>query len=66
MDCEWALAELPTAHAVALRMRDADARDEEIATALAIPPDGVALLLELAEAKLAAVLAAGPAGVRED
>ena len=57
MDCEWALVELSTAHAVALRMRHADARDEEIATALGIPPDGVAVLLELAQAKLAAVLA---------
>lgn len=57
MDCEWALAELSTAHAVALRMRHADARVEEIATALGIPPDGVAVLLELAQAKLAAVLA---------
>jgi len=57
VNCERALAELSTAHAVALRMRHADARDEEIATALGIPPDGVTVLLELAQAKLAAVLA---------
>jgi len=57
VNCERALAELSTAHAVALRMRHADARDEEIATALGIPADGVTVLLELARAKLAAVLA---------
>ncbi len=57
VDCEWALAELSTAYAVALRMRHADARDEDIATALGIPPDGVAVLLDLAQSKLSAVLA---------
>ncbi len=59
MDCEWALGELSTAHAVALRRADAGA--EEIATALGIPPDGVPVLLALAEAKLSAVLAEGSA-----
>lgn len=57
MDREVALGELSTPHAVALRMRHAEARDEDIATALGIPPDGVATLVEVAEAKLAAVLA---------
>lgn len=46
-------------------MRDADARDDAIAAALGIPPDGVPALLEVARAKLAAVLADGVGAQRE-
>lgn len=67
MDCEWALGELSTAHAVALRMRRADPGAEQIATALGFPPDGVPVLLALAEAKLSAVLVRSrPIGEREN
>lgn len=51
-----ALAELPTAHAVALRLVDAGADAATIATALAVPVESVAGLVELAQAKLAAIL----------
>ncbi len=57
MERELALGELPTALAVALRMRDANAHDEAIAAALGIPLSGVPPLLEVARAKLTAVLA---------
>jgi hypothetical protein len=52
-----ALAELPQALAVALRLHRAGVDDEVIATALAIEPQGVPSLLEVAEAKLQRVVA---------
>ena len=51
-DRRRALATLPLADAVALRLRDAGADTKLIADALAIEPEGVANLLEIAEAKL--------------
>lgn len=57
MDRERALGELPTAHAVALRLRRSGAGDDEIAGALGVPAEGVPMLLEVAEAKLAAISA---------
>ena len=58
MDHETALLDLPTAHAVALRLHAAGAADEAVALALGIPVASVAGLLRIAEAKLAALLAA--------
>lgn len=57
MDRETALLDLPTAHAVALRLHDAGAADEAVAQALGIPVRSVPGLLRIAEAKLAALLA---------
>jgi hypothetical protein len=57
---ERAIAELPLAHAVALRLRDAAADERTIARALGIEPEGVAGLLRIADAKLSAELARGP------
>lgn len=56
------LAELPTAHAVALRLREAGAGEATIAAALGIPLEGVRALLEVAEAKLASIRAGHPHG----
>lgn len=55
MDTEATFSELSTAHAVALRLRDHGARDEQIAVALGIPLEGVPTLLQVADAKLAAL-----------
>lgn len=60
VDRDRALGELPVAHAVALRLRAAGAGEQTIAAALGIDPAGVAVLLEVAEAKLAAELARDP------
>ncbi len=55
VDRERALAELSIAHAVALRLREAGAGERVIAAALAVPVEGVRTLIEVAEAKLAAL-----------
>jgi DNA-directed RNA polymerase specialized sigma24 family protein len=60
MDRDRALAELPVAYAVALRLRAAGADNQAIADALGIDPAGVPALLEVAEAKLSAELARDP------
>jgi hypothetical protein len=44
--------QLPEAHALALRLRDAGADDELIAVCLQIEPEGVGPLLRIAAAKL--------------
>lgn len=51
-----ALAELPTAHAVALRLADGGADLNTIATALGVPVEAVKGLLDVAEEKLASIL----------
>jgi hypothetical protein len=56
MDRRTALLELATGYAVALRLRDAGASDECVAQALDIPVESVAGLLEVAEAKLTALV----------
>lgn len=43
--------------ATAVRLRDANSGDDVIATALGIDPNGVALLLEVADAKLHSLMA---------
>ena len=55
MDRDRALAELSIAHAVALRLRDTGAGEQLIAAALAVPVEGVRTLIDVAEAKLAAL-----------
>ena len=60
MDRDRALAELPVAHAVALRLAAAGADEQAIAAALGIDVAGVPALLKVAEAKLSAELARDP------
>ncbi|MDX6554881.1 MAG: hypothetical protein QOD86_1076 [Miltoncostaeaceae bacterium] len=56
------MAELPHAHAVALRLRAAGVEDGLIAVALGIAIEGVAPLVALAEAKLGRLLGNGTDG----
>jgi DNA-directed RNA polymerase specialized sigma24 family protein len=56
MDHEQALRELPDVYAAALRLRDAGLDEAAIATRLEMPLEGVPSLLQIAAAKLAAVL----------
>lgn len=57
MDRDAALAQLPESFAVALRLQDRGASDPEIAHIIGIDVDAVAAHLDLAESKLARVLA---------
>jgi hypothetical protein len=50
-----AIDRLPTPYAVALRLRDAGTADDVIAAALGIDAVSLPALLDLAEAKLAAI-----------
>ena len=52
-----ALDLLPVTHAVAIRLVDSGATEETIATALGIPPEAVGPTVEVAQAKLARLLA---------
>jgi DNA-directed RNA polymerase specialized sigma24 family protein len=56
MDRSSAIAELPSPYAVAIRLRDSGADAETIATALALDAEEVSSVLDLAEAKLAALV----------
>ncbi len=58
------LDELPFPYAAALRLARAGASEEMIATALAIEPKGVPTLMQLAQAKLAAIAAGRSANHR--
>jgi DNA-directed RNA polymerase specialized sigma24 family protein len=58
MDLAAAMNELPEVHAAALRMHHAGTGEDEIAETLGIEPEAVAPLLQVAEAKLASLLAA--------
>lgn len=60
MDHSELIRQLPLALAVALRLREAGADDGLIAAALAIEPEGVAPLLDLARAKLDRLARHGP------
>ena len=51
------MLELATAHAVALRLRDAGADETSIGQALAIPVEAVPPLLDIAASKLEALMA---------
>jgi DNA-directed RNA polymerase specialized sigma24 family protein len=59
MDIEAAISRLPETHAAALRLRARGFDDDAIAAALALEPTAVAPLLQIAEAKLAALTARG-------
>lgn len=61
MDRAAALELLPDAYAEALRLQDAGCSPAEIARCLRIAPEAVATALELAEAKLARLIAADEA-----
>jgi hypothetical protein len=62
---EAALSLLPAAHALALRLRDAGLPDALIAGRLELEPESLGPLLSVAEAKLAAAMAAStPSGER--
>lgn len=52
-----AVAELPTVHAVALRLHDEGATPDRIARLLGVEPEAVEPLLEVASAKLEEILA---------
>jgi hypothetical protein len=54
------VTELPTAYAVAVRLREGGADRRAIAVALGIDEDEVGSLLEIAEAKLASLVARAP------
>ncbi len=54
-----ALAELPRAHGLALRLAELGADQALIADCLGVAPEAVGPLLEIAAAKLAHLLAAG-------
>lgn len=57
MDRATALRRLPETYAEALRLRDAGLDDEAIAARLKVPNEAIALLLRLAEAKVARLMA---------
>jgi hypothetical protein len=58
MDRTAAIAKLPDAYATALRLRDEDVGNEEIAARLGIELEAVAPLLRIAAAKLGAIVGA--------
>jgi len=57
MDRSSAVQQLPTMHAVAIRLRDAGMHDHVVAVALGIDDDQVPTLLGIADAKLTNVMA---------
>jgi hypothetical protein len=61
MDRDQAITELPTLHAVALRLRDDGADPRTIAVAVGVDEDQVPTFLNIAERKLARLEAAPPA-----
>lgn len=56
---EEALGRLPGVYSLGLRLRGAGLPDELIAECLAVEPEAIGPLLEVAEAKLAALLDGG-------
>jgi DNA-directed RNA polymerase specialized sigma24 family protein len=65
MDRAAALSRLPEAYAEALRLRDAGLSDAAIARRLGVPAEAMALLLRLADAKLAHLMAGDEEEARE-
>jgi hypothetical protein len=59
MDRGEALARLPAVYSLALRLRDARLPADLIAECLRVEPEAVGPLLDMAEAKLAALLRGG-------
>jgi hypothetical protein len=60
VDREQALDQLPETHATALRLRSRGFDDDAIAATLAVAPEAVPQLLQVADAKLAALLSEPP------
>jgi hypothetical protein len=58
---ERAIEQLPETHAAALRLRERGFDDDAIAAALFLLPEAVPELLQIADDKLAALVAAQPA-----
>ncbi|MEX2538649.1 MAG: sigma factor-like helix-turn-helix DNA-binding protein [Actinomycetota bacterium] len=56
MERDKALGELPTAYAVAIRMREGGTPDAEIAKVLDVPVESVGRLVQIGEQKLRALL----------
>ncbi len=56
LECVKAMRHLPDIYALALRLRDAGLTNELIAECLAVEREALDLLLQVAEAKLAAIL----------
>jgi hypothetical protein len=52
-----ALEQLPAAYAIAIRLRDSGAPEETIAAALGSEPGAITALLDIADRKLAALVA---------
>ncbi len=63
VDRSHALRELPTMHAVALRLRDSGFDDQVVAVVLDIEDVQVPTLLRIAEAKLARLVAGDPRAI---
>jgi len=61
MNVEAAFSRLPETHATVLRLRGRGFDDDAIAAALALQPEAVAPLLQIAEAKLATLTASADA-----
>jgi hypothetical protein len=61
---EQALEQLPAAYAIAIRLRDSGAPEDVIARGLGTEPEAVATLLDIADRKLAALVARDE-GLRE-
>jgi DNA-directed RNA polymerase specialized sigma24 family protein len=60
MDREQAIEELPEAHAAALSLRARGFDDHAIAEALGLQTEAVPTLLQIADSKLAALIAEAP------
>jgi DNA-directed RNA polymerase specialized sigma24 family protein len=60
MDRERAIEQLPETHAAAIRLRAGGFDDNAIAQALHVQPEAVPTLLEIADQKLAALIAGEP------
>ena len=63
MDIETAFSRLPETHAAALRLRARGFDDDAIAAVLVLEPGAVEPLLQIADAKLAALTATSGAAI---
>ena len=60
-----ALEQLPPVYSLALRLRDAGLSEERLAERLAVEPEALGPLLDVADAKLAAILGCEPSQCHE-
>jgi DNA-directed RNA polymerase specialized sigma24 family protein len=63
---ERAIEQLPETHAAALRLRGRGFDDDAIAAALSLPPEAVPELLQIADEKLATLIAGHEGSPRPD